>query len=88
MGSVNEEKNLVEMSLRTNAEPKTVSFTLGDLQDGQIVDGVVKRLEKYGIFIRIAGSNISGLCHKSEVRSKSELLGDLDSFPTLIDTRR
>jgi RecJ-like exonuclease len=67
--SVDGEKRLVEMSLRTNAKPKTTSFTLGDLQEGQVVDGVVKRIERYGIFIRIAGSNLSGLCHKSEVRA-------------------
>jgi rRNA biogenesis protein RRP5 len=66
---VDGEKRRVEMSLRTDAKPKAASFNLGDLQEGHIVDGIVKRIERYGVFVRIAGSNISGLCHKSEVRS-------------------
>jgi ribosomal protein S1 len=64
---VDKVQNQVELSLRKNAEVKTVSLELGDLTKGQVVKGVVKRVEAYGAFIRIDGSNINGLCHKSKV---------------------
>jgi rRNA biogenesis protein RRP5 len=57
------------MSFRSgdlSKESKT-SLTLGDLEQGQKVDGLVKKVEDYGIFIQIEGSKLSGLCHKSEV---------------------
>ena len=41
---------------------------LGDLQEGQKVEGVVMRIEDYGLFIQIKGSKLHGLCHKSQVR--------------------
>ena len=46
-------------------------LTLSDLTEGQKIDGRVKRVEDYGIFIEVEGSKISGLCHKSEVSSVS-----------------
>ena len=49
---------------RDNTSP-AIGFTT--LREGHKVDGVVKRVEDYGIFIQIDGSKISGLCHKSEV---------------------
>lgn len=38
-----------------------------DLREGEKVDGVVKKIEDYGLFIQIDGTKLSGLCHKSEV---------------------
>jgi rRNA biogenesis protein RRP5 len=38
-----------------------------DLHEGEKVDGIVKRIEDYGLFIQIEDSKLSGLCHKSEV---------------------
>lgn len=43
------------------------ALSAGDLQIGQKIDGVVKRIENYGLFIQIDGSKLSGLCHKSQV---------------------
>lgn len=66
--SVDKLQNLVELSLRKNAAVKESSIEYSDLAKGQVIKGVVKRVEAYGAFIRIDGSNISGLCHKSKVR--------------------
>ena len=38
-----------------------------DLVEGSKVDGTVKKIEDYGLFIEIEGSKQRGLCHKSEV---------------------
>ncbi|KAM0751109.1 hypothetical protein T439DRAFT_301042 [Meredithblackwellia eburnea MCA 4105] len=65
--SVNKAKNQVEMSLRKHVAIKESPIELGALVKGQIVRGVIKRLEAFGAFIRIEGSEISGLCHKSKV---------------------
>jgi len=46
---------------------KSSSLSLSDLHEGQKVDGRIKRVEAYGLFIEIEGSKLSGLCHKSEV---------------------
>lgn len=37
------------------------------LEKGQVVRGVVKRIQDYGAFIRLDGLNVQGLCHKSKV---------------------
>jgi rRNA biogenesis protein RRP5 len=49
-------------------ESSRLSFA--DLQEGQKVDGRVKKIEDYGLFVEIADSKLSGLCHKSEVSSR------------------
>lgn len=69
--SVDAETGKVEMSFRSSDLPRasSSSITLRDLQKGQKVEGTVKRIEDYGLFIQINGSKLSGLCHKSEVRS-------------------
>ena len=61
----------VEMTLRsgdplTRREPS--SIFISDLKEGQKVEGVVKKIEDYGLFIQINESKINGLCHKSQVR--------------------
>ncbi len=43
------------------------SLQLADMCEGQKVDGTVKKIEDYGLFIEIEGSKLRGLCHKSEV---------------------
>jgi rRNA biogenesis protein RRP5 len=50
---------------RALATPK---LQFSDLAEGQKVQGRVKKVEEYGIFIQIDDSKVSGLCHKSEVR--------------------
>ena len=58
------------MAFRTTeaSQRKGVSgITLSDLKEGQKVDGIVKKIEDYGLFVQIDGSKLSGLCHKSQV---------------------
>lgn len=67
--SVDKEKRQVEMSFRSQTSQRgpQSSLQLSDLIEGSKVDGVVKKIEDYGLFIEIDGSKIRGLCHKSEV---------------------
>ncbi len=61
----------VEMTLRSieasQRKGSSASTTLSDLKEGQKVDGIIKRIEDYGLFVQIDNSKLSGLCHKSEV---------------------
>ncbi|KAJ6519637.1 hypothetical protein C8R45DRAFT_1204771 [Mycena sanguinolenta] len=67
--SVDVEAKKVEMTLRSGDLFKASSAALGitDLKEGQKIDGVVTRIEDYGLFIQIDGSKLSGLCHKSQL---------------------
>jgi rRNA biogenesis protein RRP5 len=65
--SVDRETKQIEMSFRTGVPKPSEALTASDLQIGQKVDGVIKRIEDYGLFIQIDGSKLSGLCHKSQV---------------------
>lgn len=58
------------MTLRKNpskSAKKTALLSLSDFEEGQKVVAVVRKVEAYGMFLKIEGSNVSGLCHKSEV---------------------
>ena len=61
----------VEMTLKSG-DPSTrrelSGIFISDLKEGQKVEGVVKKIEDYGLFIQIDGSKINGLCHKSQAR--------------------
>ncbi len=71
--SVNPEKKQIELSFRSGdlKRDNRSQLTLSDLTEGQKVDGRVKKVEDYGIFIEVQGSKVSGLCHKSEVSDSS-----------------
>lgn len=66
------------MSLRKSAVVKKdaaaplPSLADAGLEKGQIVRGVVKRIEDYGAFIRLDGLNVQGLCHKSKVTDETK----------------
>jgi len=57
------------MAFRTTESQKrgTSGIILSNLKEAQKVNGVVKKIEEYGLFIQIDGSKLSGLCHKSQV---------------------
>lgn len=62
------------MSLRTqpgaNAttqKHKPVKVGLASFAKGQKVKGFVRRVETFGVFVQIEGTDVSGLCHKSQV---------------------
>ncbi|KAJ3806453.1 hypothetical protein F5876DRAFT_80678 [Lentinula aff. lateritia] len=62
----------VEMTLRSGDLSKPVALTFSALTPGQHVDGVVKRIEEYGLFIQIDNSKLSGLCHKSQLSDNKD----------------
>lgn len=70
---MNVDRNQAELTFRTKAapEPRVKNLSYGSFEVGQKVDAVVKRVETFGIFLRIDETSISGLCHKSEVRLSS-----------------
>ncbi len=53
----------IDVSLRTR---KTNSNVDG-YHEGQIIQGTVKRIEKFGVFISIADSTLTGMAHVSEL---------------------
>lgn len=59
------------MTLRTlpagSGAKKAAKKPISDFTEGQVVDAIVKKVEPYGIFLRIEGSDVSGLCHKSQI---------------------
>ncbi|KAI0375236.1 hypothetical protein BV20DRAFT_934020 [Pilatotrama ljubarskyi] len=72
--SIDAEKKQVEMSFRSGdlKRDSRSQLSLADLSEGQKVDGRVKRVEDYGLFIEIEGSKLSGLCHKSELSDNKD----------------
>lgn len=66
---MNKISNQVEMSLKKSASVQPAQKAVPTFVAGQVVNGTVTRVETYGAFIRLEGSNVSGLCHKSNVRS-------------------
>ena len=66
----------IELSLRSSAPKAMVG--LEDLQEGQTVSGRVRRVEGYGVFVSLAESGVTGLCHISEVAD--EKVTDLPSM--------
>ncbi|GJN89500.1 hypothetical protein Rhopal_002487-T1 [Rhodotorula paludigena] len=75
--SVDKVTSQVEMSLRKggvvkkDAQPDLPSLAEANLSVGQVVRGVVKRVEDFGAFIRLDGLNVQGLCHKSKVTDET-----------------
>lgn len=42
--------------------------TFADLKVGDIYEGTIKKVEEYGVFVKLDGTdNVSGLCHRSEI---------------------
>ncbi|KAL4923952.1 putative rRNA biogenesis protein RRP5 [Aspergillus undulatus] len=67
---VDPENNKLQISLKDSVlDPNyKAPVTLHDLRPGQIVTGKVRKVEQFGAFIVVDGSsNVSGLCHRSEM---------------------
>ena len=43
----------------------------------QVLKGAVRNVHEYGVFVRLEGSRIDALCHKSEVRDHAHELAAL-----------
>ncbi|KDN33351.1 hypothetical protein RSAG8_13557, partial [Rhizoctonia solani AG-8 WAC10335] len=67
--AVNPETNQIELTMRSGDINKLLKRTAGlsDFQVGQKVEGRVKSVKDFGIFIEIARTKISGLSNKSEI---------------------
>ncbi|CAM0905650.1 unnamed protein product [Alopecurus aequalis] len=66
----------VEVSLRKSTGSKSQKvgdISYSDLHVGDIVDGKVKRVESYGLFVTIQSSELVGLCHVSELSDEPVL---------------
>ncbi|TKW31046.1 hypothetical protein SEVIR_2G079200v4 [Setaria viridis] len=66
----------VEASLRKNTgskleKPDDINYS--DLHVGDVIDGQVKRVESYGLFVTIRSSELVGLCHVSELSDEPVL---------------
>ncbi|KAI0673370.1 U3 snoRNP-associated protein Rrp5 [Trametes maxima] len=72
--SLDAEKKQVELSFRSGdlKRENRSQLSMSDLSEGQKVDGRIKRVEDYGLFIEIEGSKLSGLCHKSELSDNKD----------------
>lgn len=64
----------VELSLKKSrvvpSKPSTTQW--GDYRVGDKVRGHVRAIAEYGVFVQIDGTNISGLCHKSELSDNAK----------------
>lgn len=71
----------VEVSLRKSTASKSQKLddiSYSDLHVGDIIDGQVKRVESYGLFVTIQSSELVGLCHVSEL--SDEPVVDINSL--------
>ncbi|KAL7791917.1 hypothetical protein V8C37DRAFT_381739 [Trichoderma ceciliae] len=60
----------LELSLKSSVvdEDYTPPLSYKDIEEGQIVTGVVRKVEEFGAFIVVDNSaNVSGLCHRSQM---------------------
>lgn len=67
--SIDIETKKVEMTFRSGdlSKRNAAGISTPALEEGQKIDGTIKKIEDYGLFIEIEGSKLNGLCHKSEV---------------------
>ncbi|GBF92560.1 hypothetical protein Rsub_05174 [Raphidocelis subcapitata] len=58
----------IEMSLRSGGGGGGGAGwrQLGDIEEGELTTGKVRRVERYGVFVDIARSNVTGLAHISQ----------------------
>ncbi|KAH7106737.1 nucleic acid-binding protein [Auriculariales sp. MPI-PUGE-AT-0066] len=73
--AIDAEKHQVEMSLRSDSKAPAAARHVSSLADyavGNKVDAMVKSVELYGIFLQIDGTNVSGLCHKSQISDNAD----------------
>ncbi|KAF8768533.1 hypothetical protein HU200_007543 [Digitaria exilis] len=74
--SVDPSSGKVEASLRKNTGSKLEKvddINFSDLHVGDIIDGQVKRVESFGLFVTIRSSELVGLCHVSELSDEPVL---------------
>jgi rRNA biogenesis protein RRP5 len=69
----------IECSLKdSDVDPTKRKKTINEFEKGMVVTGSVKRVESFGVFVQIDGSDVVGLCHISQVSDSG--VKDLDGF--------
>lgn len=63
----------IQISLRKNPGAPKGKINLENLTKGQILSMVVKKIERYGMFLSIPSSRISGLCHTSQMFDEDDV---------------
>jgi rRNA biogenesis protein RRP5 len=64
---VDRENKYIDLSLKKSIVSSKKRLTFEDIKENDVIDGTVKRVETFGIFITIKRSSLTGLCHKSQV---------------------
>ncbi|EKD20395.1 uncharacterized protein L3040_004320 [Drepanopeziza brunnea f. sp. 'multigermtubi'] len=70
---IDKSRGNVQMSLKASALDKdyVLPMSFADLRPGQIVTGKIRKVEEFGAFIVIDGTNnLSGLCHRTQMADK------------------
>ncbi|KAF9015563.1 U3 snoRNP-associated protein Rrp5 [Cyathus striatus] len=72
--SMDNKTNKVELTLRSGELLRKAysALTLTDIHEGMKVEGLVKKITDYGLFIQIGESKLTGLCHKSELSDNQD----------------
>ncbi|KAL9265746.1 rRNA biogenesis protein RRP5-like protein [Drosera capensis] len=76
--SVDPSSKRVEVTLKTSDNTGRVQSEIVDLSSihvGDVMSGTIKRVEPYGLFIRLDDTNIVGLCHVSELSDDDHVSG-------------
>lgn len=66
----------IQMSLKQSHVDKDYQapLTFSDMEVGKIITGKVRKVQEYGVFVVVDGSsNVSGLCHRSEMADRKVL---------------
>ncbi|KAK6193924.1 hypothetical protein LQW54_011958 [Pestalotiopsis sp. IQ-011] len=82
----------IQMSLKSSVVDKDFVplLSYSDLREGQVITGKVRKVEEFGAFILVDGTNnVSGLCHRSELAEKAvddarKLLNEGDAVKAII----
>jgi rRNA biogenesis protein RRP5 len=61
--------NQIQISLKESVIDSNYKapMDLSNLKEGQIITGVIRKVEDFGVFVLIDNSSISALCHKTEM---------------------
>lgn len=63
-----QDSTLYGMSLKSSIVSDGIAaLTWSNLKEGMIVTGTVSKIQPYGVFVKLNQSNVSGLCHISEI---------------------
>ena len=72
---IDTKKEQISMSLKRSVVLAKKRVLFSDVEVGQIIRGAVKSVQSFGVFVRLRNSELSGLCHISEV--SDEFVKDL-----------